>query len=112
VGVSVESLGLERLRVVSQAAGGEILSPLFAREEEEADTAAGIASVERLVRYVRDLHRLSRNFVNFSQFYHQVEPAIFQVGTLYLDRRSTTLCLRVDDAGKHATMAPLSRAYL
>lgn len=112
VGVSVESLGLERLRVLSEAAAEEMLSPLFAREEEETDTAAGIASVERLVRYVRDLHRLSCNFVNFSQFYHQVEPAIFQVGTLYLDRRSTTLCLRVDDAGKHATMAPLSRAYL
>jgi hypothetical protein len=31
---------------------------------------------------------------------------------LYLDQRSTELCLRVDDAAKHATMAPLSRAYL
>ncbi|HTR01255.1 MAG TPA: hypothetical protein VMH83_14745, partial [Candidatus Acidoferrum sp.] len=31
---------------------------------------------------------------------------------LYLDQRAAELCLRVEDAGKHATMAPLSRSYL
>src|SRR5690606_13529205 len=62
--------------------------------------------------YLRDLCRLARNFVNFQQFYQHEEPAIFQVGTLYLDQRSTELCLRVDDVAKHALMAPLSRSYL
>lgn len=111
-GMTVETLGLERLRALANPSMEQILSPLFAREAEEAGTAAGIAGVERLVRYVRDLHRLCCNFVNFSQFYRQAEPAIFQIGTLYLDRRSTTLCLNVDDAARHASMAPLSRAFL
>src|SRR6185295_3802975 len=36
----------------------------------------------------------------------------FQAGTLYLDQRSCDLCLRVEDAAKHATMAALAGTYL
>jgi hypothetical protein len=57
------------------------------------------------------LSRLVRNFVNFSEFYGQ-RRAIFQVGTLYLDGRSCSLCLPVEDASKHAAVAGLARAYL
>lgn len=64
------------------------------------------------MRFVRDLHRLANNFVSFREFYQRKGPAIFQVGTLYLDQRAAELCVRVDDAGKHATMAPLSRVCL
>jgi len=111
-GAVVESLGLARLQALAAPAVASSLDALFALEQAQASTASAIASVERLVRYVRDLYRLSRNFVNFQQFYQHDQPAIFQVGMLYLDQRSTELCLRVDDAAKHATMAPLSRAYL
>nr|MCU0701233.1 hypothetical protein [Myxococcaceae bacterium] len=45
-------------------------------------------------------------------FYERKDKAIFQVGTLFLDQRACELCIRVEDAGKHGTMAPLSRAYL
>ena len=40
---------------------------------------------------VRDLHPLLLNFVNFQQFYARKSPAIFQVGTLYLDQRAAEL---------------------
>jgi hypothetical protein len=111
-GTVVENLGLERLRELAAPGVAGSLDALFAQEQAQASIATAIASVEQLVRYVRDLYRLARNFVNFQQFYQHDQPAIFQVGTLYLDQRTTELCLRVEDVGKHAAMAPLSRAYL
>jgi hypothetical protein len=66
----------------------------------------------RLVHYHRDLHRLLRNFVTFAGFYDPREPAIFQAGTLYLDGRSCTLCVRVEDPAAHAALAGLSRMYI
>lgn len=111
-GAAVEQLGPERLQALATLDPAALLEPLFAREAAEAGTASGIAAVERLARYVRDLYSLSRNFVNFEHFYRHEEQAIFQVGTLYLDQRSTELCMSVDDAGRHASMAPLSRVYL
>ena len=68
--------------------------------------------MEKLCRLVRDLHKLCVNFVNFKDLYDGGEPAIFQAGTLYLDQRSCTLCLPVEDAGRHATMAALAGTYL
>ncbi len=64
------------------------------------------------MRYHRDLARLCSNFVSFEDFYGGSRAAIFQFGTLFLDGRACRLCLRVDDAAKHATMAGLAGAYL
>ena len=64
------------------------------------------------MRYHRDLGKLCNNFVNFRDFYGRKDKAIFQAGTLYLDQRSCDLCLTVEDAGKHATMAALAGTYL
>ena len=111
-GAVVEKLGIERLRALAEPGADQLLVPLFEQEKAQEATANAIASVERLVRYVRDLHKLAVNFVNFQQFYQRKTPAIFQVGTLYLDQRAAELCLRVDDVARHAVMAPLSRAYL
>ena len=68
--------------------------------------------MEKLVRFVRDLHTLTLNFVNFKDLYDGGEPAVFQCGTLYLDQRSCNLCITVEDAGKHGVMAGLAGAYL
>ncbi|GMU59542.1 MAG: hypothetical protein AMXMBFR34_13050 [Myxococcaceae bacterium] len=111
-GASVEKLGGERLKALAKDGARAPLDVLFAKEKECEPAAQAIASVERLVRFVRDLHRLANNFVSFREFYQRKGPAIFQVGTLYLDQRAAELCVRVDDAGKHATMAPLSRVCL
>ncbi len=111
VGGVVEKLGVERLKVVETQK--TLLDELFAEEKAQEPIAQSIASVEKLVRSVRDLFRLSNNFVNFKEFYERkTSGAIFQVGTLFLDTRACELTLRVDDPGKHATMAPLSRACL
>ncbi len=65
-----------------------------------------------MVHYHRDLHRLLRNFVAFSDFYDLRAHAIFQAGTLYLDGRSCDLCVRVEDPAAHAAVASLARMYI
>lgn len=111
-GAAVEKLGGERLKALAKDGARAPLDALFEKEKAQEVAAQAMQSVERLARYVRDLHRLANNFVSFREFYERKSPAIFQVGTLYLDQRASELCVRVDDAGKHATMAPLSKVCL
>ena len=105
-------LGDERMVTLAAAGIRQTLDHLMAQDRALEAEATGLENVERLVRYHRDLVLLCTNFVNFRDFYDGAEPAIFQVGTLYLDRRSCGLCLPVDDATKHGTMAGLAGAYL
>lgn len=111
-GMAVEKLGIKRVRELLAPRVKEAINGLLAKDKALEPEAASIASVEKLVRYVRDLHRLCINFVNFKDLYDGDEPAIFQCGTLYLDQRSCTLCLPVDNPAKHAAMAGLAGAYL
>ena len=111
-GVTVEKLGAARVLELLAGPAKENLVALIAQDKALEPHFAAIATVEKLVRFHRDLHLLCINFVNFKDFYDRGEPAIFQAGTLYLDQRSCELCLTVEDGGRHATMAGLSGAYL
>jgi hypothetical protein len=111
-GATVERLGRARIRELLAGKAKEHLAALIAKDKELEPQFAAIATVEKLLRFHRDLHLLCLNFVSFKDFYDRGEPAIFQAGTLYLDQRSCELCLTVEDAGRHATMAGLSGAYL
>lgn len=93
----------------------ERLAPYAAWLAAKPDAAAegeGIRQLEKLAHYVRDLLALANNFVAFRDFYTRQGKATFQVGTLYLDGRSAELCVAVNDAGRHATLATLSRICL
>jgi hypothetical protein len=72
----------------------------------------GVRDLEKLACYTRDLLTLANNFVAFKDFYARQGPATFQIGTLYIDERACDLCVAVNDAGKHAAMAGLSRVCL
>lgn len=112
-GANVEKLGIARIREILGSKAKETIAALIADDLALEPQATGIANVEKLCRYVRDLHKLCINFVNFRDFYdNDDEPATFQAGTLYLDQRACRLCLPVDDAGKHASMAALAGTYL
>jgi hypothetical protein len=111
-GAAVEKLGLPRIRELLAGTSRDALTKLVAQDKAEEAKINAIGQVDRLVRYHRDLYRLCLNFVSFKDLYDGGEPAIFQAGTLYLDQRSCTLCLYVEDAGKHATMAALAGTYL
>jgi len=72
----------------------------------------GLRDLEKLARYVRDLHTLANNFVAFRNFYTRQGMATFQIGTLYLDGRSCELCVAVNDPAKHGALANLSGVCL
>ncbi len=111
-GAAVEKLGIARVREILGVNARESVNALIARDKALEAEANAIAGVEKLIRFVRDLHTLCSNFVSFESLYRSGAPAIFQCGTLYLDQRSCNLCLSVEDAGKHAVMAGLAGAYL
>jgi hypothetical protein len=111
-GGAVEKLGVARVRALLAGKTRQTVNALIARDQALEAEAANVANVEKLLRYVRDLCLLCRNFVNFSDLYVAGGPAIFQCGSLYLDERACFLCLTVEDAGRHASMAGLSGAYL
>ena len=111
-GAAVERLGIQRVREILASKGKDTVAGLIAKDKALEPEAASIANVEKLARFARDLHTLCVNFVSFRNFYSGAEPAVFQCGTLYLDQRSCSLCLTVEDSGRHATMAGLAGAYL
>ncbi len=111
-GNAVEKLGLARVRALVAGSAKESVTALVAQDKAEEAKVNAVEKVDQLVRFHRDLYRLCLNFVSFKDLYDGGEAAIFQVGTLYLDQRSCTLCLAVEDAGKHATMAALAGTYL
>ena len=89
----------------------ERLAALVEADLSAEASAATVDALERLVRFQRDLVTLLRNFVTFSDFYSGRSKAIFQAGTLYLDRRSCELVLRVQDAAAHTALAPFSGCF-
>ncbi len=112
LGASVEKLGLKRVREILAGKAQAEIAALIMQDKALEPEANALAAVERLIRYHRDLYTLCVNFVSFRNFYSRKIPAIFQAGRLYLDQRSCDLCLTVEDAAKHATMAGLAGAYL
>jgi hypothetical protein len=108
---ALAGLGDARVRELHAGTFRQDLGALVVKDAALEDQSSQIDLVEKMILFRRDLVRLVRNFVNFSEFYGQ-RRAIFQVGTLYLDGRSCSLCLPVEDAGKHAAVAGLARAYL
>lgn len=111
-GHSVAPLGLDRCRALQSGPEREIITQLIAADLELADEVASILEVDQLVRYYRDLFRLLQNFVTFHDFYAPGREAIFQAGTLYIDQRSTELCMKVLDMNRHNAMVGLSGMFL
>ncbi|PTQ90639.1 hypothetical protein [Agitococcus lubricus] len=96
-------------------ANGLIEQSLLTLVEDDlqvADAANALVELDKLVRYQANLVTLVNNFISFSDFYSRKEKAIFQAGTLFIDGRACDLTVRVNDMGKHATMAGLSNTYL
>jgi hypothetical protein len=111
-GAAVEALGEARVRALVASGAKETVGRLIEQDRALEAESASLENVERLVRYHRDLARLCTNFVSFRDFYAARDAAIFQNGTLYIDQRACHLCIKVEDAAKHAVMAGLAGVYL
>ena len=68
--------------------------------------------LRKLLILNRDFYRLLRNFVTFEDFYRKDIQAVFQAGTLVIDQRACTLCLRVSDMSKQNAQAGASGMFL
>lgn len=68
--------------------------------------------LRKLLLLARDFYTLLRNFITLEDFYDFSKKAIFQAGTLYIDQRACTLCMRVQDMAKHNAQAAASGIFL
>jgi hypothetical protein len=109
---SVEQLGNDRIKVILASDHQLDVNALITKDKGVAEEVQAIRSVEKLLRYNRDLFSLVNNFVSFRNFYTGKAKAIFQVGTLFLDGRSCELCVKIDDVTKHAGFANSSGVCL
>jgi hypothetical protein len=108
---AVEPLGIDRVRAVVAGDHERSIAQLIEQDLAVKPELDRVVDVEKLCRFQRDLAKVLHNYVNFSDFYSR-KGAAFQVGTLFLDGRGCNLVVDVADAAKHATMAPMSGAYL
>ena len=107
----IGSLGEERLAAI--VAGGDCarLAKLITEDSAWAGKRQHLADLVKLLLLRRDLLRMLRNFVNFSDLYGK-RDAVFQAGRLYLDGRECDLCMEVDHPAAHAPLAVMSGVYL
>ncbi|HTJ46604.1 MAG TPA: hypothetical protein VL463_31075 [Kofleriaceae bacterium] len=105
------SLGEARVRELAGGSSEKDIAAIIERDRALAPLVARLRELEQLCLYQRDLARVLRNYVNFSEFYGD-RSAVFQAGTLFLDGRGCELCVEVADAARHGSMAPLAGAYL
>ncbi len=111
-GAIVEALGVDRLKVlVADTELRTALGELIAEDLALAPEFIAINEVEQLIRYQRDFKTLLNNFVNFTEFYSPNHSATFQAGTLFLDSRSTDLCIEVAGPSPLAAMSKVYIAY-
>ena len=108
----VDALGVARIREVLASGHQALIADLIVQDKSVETEVKAIHSVERLLRYKRDLYVLVNNFVSFRNFYTGRAKGIFQAGTLYLDGRSCTLTVKVEDVAKHAAYAVSSGVCL
>ena len=113
-GAQVEDLGLEAVEAILKEDRKADLLSLVDQDKALEEEALSIEAVDKLLRLYKNFYRFLNNYVVFSDFY-SLDPerkAIFQAGRLYIDQRSTDLCIRVQDMGKHADMAGLSGMFI
>lgn len=114
-GELVETLGLDTVDALLAAAQKDALLALVAEDKSFEKEAADIDAVDKLTHLCRDFYTLLRNYVSMNDFYASAfgdVRAIFQAGRLFIDQRSSDLCIRVEDMGKHGNMAALSGMYI
>jgi hypothetical protein len=107
----VSLLDMQKIKEIRSSRTREALEELLGFDLAIAPEYDSLSEVLRLLLYRRDLGRILRNFVNFSDFYRR-KNAVFQAGTMFIDGRAAELCIEVSNPTKHTTIAGLSGAYL
>ena len=109
-GALVEGLGLEAVQAILKEDKKAILMDLVEKDKAEEANALSIEEVDKLLRLNKYFYRFLNNYVVLADFYDPAHKAIFQAGRLYIDQRSTDLCVKV--AGPAPEIASLSGMYI
>ena len=109
-GGEVEGLGLECVEAILKEDKKAALLELIEKDKEEEANALSIEEVGKLVSLYRNFYRFLNNYVVLADFYDPEKKAIFQAGRLYIDQRSTDLCVKV--AGPAPEISSLSGMYI
>ena len=113
-GAEVEGLGLEAVEAILKENRKDDLLALVEQDKALEEEAVSIETVDKFLRLYKNFYKFLNNYVVFSDFYSDAKglKAIFQAGRLYIDQRSTDLCIRVQDMSRHADMAALSGMFI
>ena len=109
-GSEVEGLGLEKVKELLKAGGKDVLLKLLEADKALEQEALSIEEVDKLLRLFHNFYDFLNNYVVLADFYEPGRKAIFQAGRLYIDQRSTDLCIRVD--GPNPDISALSGMYI
>lgn len=109
-GAQVESLGAEAVAKILKENKKAALMELIEKDKAEEANALSIEEVDKVLRLRKSFYRFLCNYVVFSDFYDIEKKAMFQAGRLYIDQRSTDLCIKVD--GPSAEISGLSGMYI
>ncbi|MBR0223933.1 MAG: hypothetical protein IJL93_06635 [Bacteroidales bacterium] len=109
-GAAVEGLGIDKVRELLKAGQKDALLKLVEADKALEEEALSIEAVDKLLRLYHNFYDFLNNYVVLADFYDADRKAIFQAGRLYIDQRSTDLCVRVD--GPNADISALSGMYI
>ena len=109
-GGEVEALGLDAVKDILKADQKAALLELVEKDKAEEANALSIEEVDKLLRLNKYFYRFLNNYVVLADFYDTSKLAIFQAGRLYIDQRSTDLCIKV--AGPSPEISSLSGMYI
>lgn len=111
-GARVEPLGLEYLQTYQEGSLKKELTELIDKKKTTALDLEEIQLIEKLLLFQKYLLYFINNYVTFPYLYEEDKRAIFELGTLIVDGRKLTLCLKVDDIAKHKERSAISRMYI
>ena len=109
-GAAVEGLGLEAVEAILKEDKKETLLKLVEKDKAEEANALSIEEVDKVLRLNKYFYRFLNNYVVLADFYDPDHKAMFQAGTLFIDQRSTELCVKV--AGPAPEISSLSGMYI
>ena len=109
-GAQVEGLGIDKVRELLKADQKPALLALVEADKALEEEALSIEAVDKLLRLYHNFYDFLNNYVVLADFYDPAAKAIFQAGRLYIDQRSTDLCIRVD--GPSPEISSLSGMYI
>ena len=109
-GAEVEALGIEAVSAILKEDKKAALLELIEKDKAEEANALSIEEVDKVLHLQKNFYRFLNNYVVLADFYDPKQKAMFQAGRLYIDQRSTDLCVKVD--GPSPEISSLSGMYI